>query len=323
MLAFVPEKVIIYRIFAAVLLCFSVFAWAGFPLKNMSPVALYVGMPELKTAQKLADGEMEYALNASINSHFIPETDEKDALFFDAESYVGDFVWRRGFAAWEIEVIVPYVSYQEGFMDSFMIRWHNIFDLPGGNRESVKNNQFQIAYFGHDQLLLTTPAEGVGDMRVQWGKSIVQAERYQHAIHMSLKLPTGDVSDGLGSGSSDLSIFSTHAWQQTKWQQELQIGMVLMDKPKVLASQRRDAAFFASAALTYTLDEGWFAVLQYDAHSPLYKNTDQPALGDAHFMSVGSRWQIKHWQWHMVIIEDIDVDSSPDVGFQLGINYKN
>lgn len=321
MLAFVPKKVIIYPLAVVLLNLLAAVVEAGVPVRNMNPLSIYVGLPELQSAKLLMDGQQLFALNTSINSHFIQEKDKVDALVIDGESYVGEFGWQRGFDSWAAAVVVPYISYQKGFMDAAIINWHNAFHLPGDNREKVADDQLLIRYAGKSRFLLDEPAQGLGDVRLTASKPISRQQNYQHALHITLKLPTGNYHDGLGSGGTDLAIYTTHAWQQGNWQETLQAGVLGMEKPKILAEQRRKLAGFGTAALDYTIAAGWVITVQYDMHTALYKDTHQPALGNAFWLSTGLRHQLPDWAWHIVLIEDAGVHTVPDVGFQFGVQF--
>ncbi len=322
MLAFVPSKVIIYRLCSVLaLILLALDSQAGLPVRNQQPLAIFVGIPELKSAKKLEDDAQIIGFNSSLNNQFIDNTDKADPLFFDVESYVGDFFWRRSMLNWEWEIVFPYLSYQKGFMDSFVIHWHDAFDLPNGNRKKFPEDQIQLSYSGPDSLLLTEPAQGVGDIRLTLGKQWQETDAYQHALHITLKLPTGDSDQLLGSGGTDIGVFSTHAWQQRDWQEELQFGLLGSNTPDILPTQRRKLAGFLSAALNYSLSYRWSAILQYDAHTALYKDSGKAPLGDGQILSIGSRWQSAGWSWHLALLEDIRVDSAPDVGFQLGLEF--
>ena len=317
MVAFVPRKVITY----SVLMLLAVPTWAGLPIRNLNPFTQFVGFPELQPAHILQDRQQQFSLATTLNSHFVAEADETDPLYIDGESYVGDFVWRRGFADWEAMIVIPYVSYQKGFMDHFVDSWHNFFQLPDGGRSLVEDDQLLIGYSGKDNFLLDEPVQGVGDIRIQAAYQLVNEPAFKEALFVSLKLPTGNERKGIGSGGADLAIFSSWAWQQDNWKQELQVGVLGMQKPDVLSSMRRKVAVFGSAALGYVTDEGIGIYLQYDAHSRLYNKTDQAALKDGHMLSAGCKVIYPSWGWSFAVIEDIDVDSAPDVGFQLGIQF--
>lgn len=322
MLAFVPQKVIIYRLCSLLLpMLFISHSQAGLPVRNQQPLAIFAGIPELKSARTLDDEDQFIALNTTLSNQFIAETNETDPLFFDAESYVGDFFWHRGILDWELGLAVPYISYQKGFMDSFVMHWHDAFGLPDASRDKFPKNQVNVNYSGTSNLLLNRPVQGLGDIRLTLGKALQEETHYQHALYVSLKLPTGDSDKLLGSGGTDMGIFSTHAWQQGNWQEELQWGLLGMTTPDILPAQRRKLAGFMSAAMTFALSDSWSAILQYDAHTALYKDSGQSALGDGQIISAGSRWQFSGWACHLALLEDIKVDSAPDVGFQFGLEF--
>jgi hypothetical protein len=322
MLAFVPKKVIIYHLASALLCCTAANALAGLPTRNMNPFSIYVGLPEMQSATKLMEGQQILSLNTALNSHFVQDKNTEDNLSMDGESYVGEFSWQQGFSGWEGTVVIPYISYQPGFMDAAIINWHNAFHLPGDDRDKTDNNQLLIGYrHKNDSFLLDQPAQGIGDIRLTAGKQISRKPDYQHSLHLTVKLPSGDYHDGLGSGGTDIALFTTHAWQQHNWQEMLQAGVIGMEQPKILASQRRDAAVFFSASLDYAVVPEWVFTVQYDMHSALYSGTRQPALGNAVWLSTGLRHQLQSWAWHFVVIEDAGVHTAPDVGFQFGLQF--
>ena len=318
------RKVISVAICSMFLVLIASAAHAQFPVRNLNPFALYVGLPELKSADKLTAGEQEIELNTTISNHFIVETDESDPLYLDGETTVADFVWRQGFEKFELEVTVPYVKHEEGSLDGFIINFHEAFGFPGGDRDTVENNQLFFSYLEEqdkEHVQLTERVEGIGDVRLNIGQQITRQADYQHAVHLLLKLPTGESEDWLGSGSADISAYTTHSWQLDDWIANAQFGMVLMETPEILEDKRRKTALFGNVALSYVVMEGWHLTAQLDMHSPLYKGSELNQLGDGYAATLGSEWFGKHWAMHMAVVEDIKIDSVPDVGFQLGLKW--
>lgn len=317
MVAVVPRKVII----CGLLILLADHVRAGLPVRNQNPFAQFIGLPALQSARLLMPGQQQAEVLASMSSHFVLEKDEADPLHIDGESYMGDLSWRAGFDRWEAAIVIPWVSYRKGFLDKFVVNWHRAFDLPNGNRSSVPDNQLRIAYAGEETFLLDRPAQGVGDIRLQAAYALIEQEDFAQSIYAGLKLPTGNADRGLGSGGADLALFSVWEWRQGHWRQELQAGVLAMQRPEVLPSMRRQLAAFGSLALGYVSARGLGVFVQYDAHSQLYKGTEQPALGDAHMLSAGWRVYYPGFAWSFALTEDIDVDSAPDVGFQLGFRF--
>ena len=67
----------------------------------------------------------------------------------------------------------------------------------------------------------------------------------------------------------------------------------------------------------------WSVIFQVDAHrAPL--DSDITGVGDDAFMAtVGFRWRFaKQWSVDASIVEDIKVESAPDVTFQASLRYK-
>ena len=314
MVAFVLRKVII----CAAMILLTLPVWAGLPVRNMNPFVQFIGLPALQSGELLMEGEQQFSLVTSLNSHFVPESDEAYQLVIDGESYIGDVAWRQGFDRWELSVQVPYISYQKGFMDNFVDDWHSFFRLPDGGRAIVSDDQLLVTYQGKDSFLLDEPAQGVGDIRIQAGYQWIKAPGVNGAFFTSLKLPTGDDRKGLGSGGADLALFTTWAWEQEHWRQELQAGLLGSGQPDILPSMRRKVVVFGSAALAYVSSNGIALYVQYDANSRLYDHTDMQSLKDAHMLSAGWRVSYDRWGWSFSVTEDIDVDSAPDVGFVLG-----
>lgn len=321
MVAFVMQKVISGKVLLLGVLVLSVPVQAALAVRNQNPFAQFVGLPGMAEAEKLAAGQQAYGLNLTLSSHSQMEATSGETLLLDGESYVGDLYGRYGFAGWELAVLVPYVSFQKGFMDGFIRDFHKTFGLPNGNRDKVDDHQLQFAYQGENSARLDKPAQGLGDIRLTAGWQIQHSATYQHAVHTTLKLPTGNSRRWLGSGGTDLAVYSSHRWLQGDWRFEAQAGLLAMQKPDILPDQRRPFAVFASAAISYQVFERWWASLQWDAHSALYKHSGLRALGAGHMLTGGLQYQGRQWQVDVALIEDISVDSAPDVGGLIGVKW--
>jgi len=320
MVAFTSKKVIIYSLYVVI---FSVVmpAQAALPVRNLGVFSQYIGTPDLQPAKKLRGEQMQWSMYASQNSHFANLQKETDKLLVDTESTVVDLSWRGVIADVEVLLVLPWVNYRSGFLDKTISGFHHALDLPNGNRSTVKNNQFAIRYEGEDTVYLDSPGGGLGDVRVQGGWQLHADGDYHSALHASIKLPTGNDDKLLGSGAADFAVFASHAWTGGNWHQELQYGAIKIGEG-YWQRQQRSAAVFVSAALSKVLNDGWKAVIQYDAHSAYYRNTHQPTFDDAHMLTIGAKLEQKRFTWHVALVEDMKVYSTPDVGFQLGFEWQ-
>lgn len=316
------EKVISGAVCGTILLLTSMPSFAALPVRNHNPLAQFVGIPAMADAQKLSVGQMQFQFDATLSSHFIVNETRSEQLVLDGESYVGDFRFRYGFKSLELEVTLPWLSYQRGFMDGIIQDFHKAFGMPNGDRHKFRDYQFELNYQGIDSHALMQPEQGLGDIRVSLGFQLQQTVDYQHALHTQIKLPTGDSDKWLGSGSTDVAVYTTHRWQRNAWRIEGQIGALWMDKADILPNQRESVAGFLGLSVGYELWQNLYAILQWDAHSALYGDSSLTPLGDAHMLTGGLEYQHGNWQYQLAVIEDIKVDSAPDVGFMFSLAYR-
>lgn len=315
-------RVIKPAIWLAGLMLLAQSANAALLLRNQSVFSQYVGLPGFADASVLASGENRFRLDATASSQYVYAENHPDPLLIDLESYIVEGVWRHGFAGWELEVAVPYISYQRGFMDRWIVDFHDLFGMPGGNRKKRDYDLLAVRYDGRNQVLLDEPVHGVGDIRLAAGLALVEQPDYAHAMRIMAKLPTGDEQKLLGSGGVDIALYSTHQWRDGRWQYDLQYGVLWMQTPDILPDQRKTWAGFWSAAVEYALYQQWQAVAQLDMHSGLYKHTGQTPLQDSWMLSGGLRYQAADWALQLVLLEDIKAYSAPDVGFMLGVEWR-
>lgn len=324
MLAFVRAKVTCCG--ALLLLLWSMQSQAQLPVRNHNPLMENVGVPVLMPARLLDDGERSFMLATTLNSHFVAEDKADDPLFFDGESLTTDLVWTGSDNGWQWQLLLPWISYRHGFMDDLIIDWHDAFGLPGADREKFPSDQLLFSYqqdgLDNEAIVLDHAVEGVGDMRLTLSHALAPKGNRERAWHLQLKLPTGDSDDWLGSGSVDVALFMSARRPWQRWQLDWQYGAAWLGKPDQLSAQRLDAAGFASMALSYQWSQRLTLAGQVDGHTQLYRHTDQRALDFGLLASAGLHWQGPQWRWHLALLEDLYVDSAPDVGFQFGVEKR-
>ena len=115
------------------------------------------------------------------------------------------------------------------------------------------------------------------------------------------------------------SFYNNFEWLQGKWQTQMQLNVILMQQKGFLKEQKKNAAAAVGVAVNYNMTSRLWWVLQYDAHTALFNKSNKKPLGHGQMLSVAVAWRGKSWGSHFAILEDIDVDSVPDIGFQFGL----
>ena len=319
MVALVVKKVILWLALSVVLA--SVMAVnAAIPVKNQNPFAQLSGLPILTSAKLMDEGAVEFQLIETI-SNLWSESDKKDEhVFLDGESYVSSFQLRLGLESAQLTLLLPYVAYRGGFLDGFIEGFHKAFSLPNADREKVKRNQLLFLYQDREQLVvLDEAAEGVGDAQIGISYSLLATVGSSHALHLQAKLPTGNERYWLGSGSSDVALFSSHYWQAKVIDIEFQQGVLWMQGSDLIPGQQKKWAVFSGLNLSYALSQSWGVSLQYDYHSALYKNSYHDQLGDGQMGTVALELNGEKLKGFFSVVEDLEVNSAADVSYQIGL----
>lgn len=304
-----------------------------FQTANRSPVVQIFGLPAPGTAQLLAPGEnaVEFAVDTVQN--FAHDSSGDEDLFFDGESYRFNLNLRRGLTPrFEAGIDLPYLAHRGGSLDDFIEDWHDAFNLPQSGRDKAPHDRLLYSYIrdGKQEILVDDNAQGIGDIRLNGAWQITGAdvgEPWAASVHASLKLPTGDSDDLLGSGSTDLSLWlsATRSWQLEGSALALfgSLGAMGLTDGDVVEDQQNNLVGFG------TLGGGWRPLdwlvlkIQVDGHTPFF-DSDLKELGDpAAMLTFGGDLALgESTALEIGISEDIATETAPDVVFRLALRSR-
>ncbi|EED36437.1 conserved hypothetical protein [Luminiphilus syltensis NOR5-1B] len=301
---------------------------APLAVENLSPFSALRSFP----AQRRADTEAGFAvdLNQAVASHFIEQSraDSGEALFIDGETMKLSATLRYGFAdSWDISATVPWVKHSEGFLDGAINSWHDFFGMSDGGRSDYPNDQFIYAYGspGFEQGL-RQPARGIGDTTVALNRVFHRAPGQSASLGLGYIIATGDESGFLGGGAGNafvtLRFSGAHPGDfPLTWHGQL--GYMRAGETDLLSDSQRRNLWFAGLSMDWQIADQWSLLAQYDGHSALTAS-ELGALGEASaLLSFGARWKVaQDWSLEALFIEDIKVESGPDITFQFAIRYR-
>lgn len=302
---------------------------APFAVRNQSPLVQIYGLPASGDSRLLKAGQVSADLALDQTSHYTGSSNATEDILLDGETTRVEINLRRGLSEKaEISLVLPWVSHQGGFLDDFVIDWHDTFGLPQGGRDSSPKDRLLFRYSrnGVNRLLLEDSASGLGDIRL--GGSLSLLPQGAATLNASLKLPTGRESQLLGSGSTDLALWINGRHQdasaQSRWALWGAAGALGMTDSDVLPQQQRRLVAFG------TLGAGWKPLdavefkLQLDGHTPFYKNSDMPQLADASLqLAMGGAILIsRSTALDIAVTEDIVTDTAPDFVLHLRLSSR-
>lgn len=323
---------------ASFLLCSAGVAAAGdmeitpFSTFNQSPLVHIYGLPHETGADIVPPGKLRVSLNQDLSSNYTVSNSTHEQITLDGETYRLAVAARYGVTSrWEVGVEIPYLFQGGGFLDTFVINWHNTFGLPQGGRDGAPKGRINYSYRkdGVQKLRMDQAASGVGDISLTGGYSLYEAQDAEHqdrlALKGAVKLPTGDSSSLNGSGSADVML--QLCGSMTNYSEWGSLGVygsaggLAMSKSDVLRDQHKQLAGFGTFGLGWG-PASWISFkAQLNANTPLYRDSSLDELSKSPLLLVfgGALKLPGDYLLDIGVAEDVGVATAPDVSFHLGL----
>ena len=294
-----------------------------FPARDLNPLLAGFGLPAALPAR--LSGET-WTLAADLNwaSVSLVQRAGSEQLIVDAETREARVTigrsWSSGFAA---QVQIPYRYTGGGVLDSTIDSWHELFGLPRGSRAFSPQDRVRIAYASGNTVFFDerSSQSGLGDISLDFGRSLSSSAATAATAWLSIKLPSGDADRFTGSGATDasLAIAVEHRLGEN-WSAFGQAGVAWLGEGERLAARQRDFAWSALAGIGWRAWRGLELKAQLDAHSAVFDEAELDFLGEAFVLTFGGDYRFASgWQLDLAVSEDIAVESASDVVFVLGL----
>ena len=181
---------------------------APFPARDLNPLLAGYGLPSALPARLSAES---WTVAADLNwaSTSLLQRDGSEQLIVDAEVREARVTigrsWSNGFAA---QLQIPYRYTGGGVLDDAIDSWHDFFGLPEGARAIMPTDRIRVAYASDGAVLLDVQSSqsGLGDISLDFGRSLYDATSGAVAAWLSVKVPSGDADRLTGSGATDVSL---------------------------------------------------------------------------------------------------------------------
>ena len=294
-------------------------------ITNLSPLASLRAIPAQRSVDTACG--FSWAASATLSNHFTIENEGEESLLLDGQTDALTLSLRYGLPhQWDLEVTVPWRHHSGGVTDNLISSWHRFFGLPNGDRDSYPTDalHYQLSQSGHDRHLLHS-VSGLGDIHVAVSRPLLAIDGGQLGISAGVKMASGQASDWLGSGATDVYALLRFSGQQLgSWPLwwHGQVGGTWAGDSNLLGSQQSRSLWFAGLGAEWRFMTRWSALMQYDGHSALLDAAVE-ALGEpAGMLSIAVRWRpTPHWMIDAGFSEDVVVESAPDITFLLNVRY--
>lgn len=243
-------------------------------VRDTNPFVLASGLP-IAPAMPSA-GAWQFDTTFGIANTELQQARDDASLRFDAETHELRFSAAYAFNDdWSLRASIGHLWIGTGFLDGAVERFHRAFGFDNGDRGLLGTPSPLVEVRDGGALLyrLDRPQSGVGPLLLDLTRNWRIGDAARVGLGIGAKLPTGSSSRLSDSESTDVSL---SAFSLLPLGERLTLGfrggLLLQGHNRLLGDTARDAVPFASALLRYWLGRKWSAVLQSDAHGPLYRD---------------------------------------------------
>lgn len=308
----------------AILLCAPAARAEPFLVRNQNPLLAPYGLPKPLPARLPAAGAAAWSTSLQWTSAAYAESAADRSFEVDAESLEVRLRYLRSLGPRAaVYAELPWRRTWEGVLDGFIDTWHDITGLPGAEREGQPRNRLLIAYQADGESLyrFDQPRSGLGDLPLGAGYQLFASPGAAVSAWLTVKLPTGAADRLTGSGAVDVAL-SVAAERAVGERASLfgQVDVTRLGAGDLLPGLQEDLAWSGLAGLRVRAWRRLELAAQLAANSRVFA-APGPAAGDALVLAFGGSWRGPGgWRLDLAIAEDVDVNASPDVSFNLAVS---
>lgn len=192
------------------------------PVRNQHPAQLTVMRLEPLPSATLAAGAVEARASAAYTSLFLAGSTPQSAFSMDGEILRTQLGARYGLGGGvEVGFGVPLLHTTGGFLDSFLIDYHDAFGFPDQGRSDTARNRFEVFAETNGQRVYELREEGVmlGDVPLEAAIELVPVLRSADgsgspglSARFGVELPVGDEAAGASNGQADYAAGLSATW---------------------------------------------------------------------------------------------------------------
>lgn len=314
----------LYAVGVATLACGAVTDARGDPflVRNQHPVVALYGLPSPLPARLPAMGTTQVAGVVNWSNFAVAESQDDASVTLDGEVFETRLHLDRSFAdRFAVHGEVAYRHLSGGSLDSAVESWHRIFGMPNGARNQLPDDQLLLEYRTGSQspLFIDQSVGGFADIPLAVGYQLAASETSAATAWLTVKLPTGKAEDFTGSGAVDVALtVAAERRVAERWQLFGQANVAWLGDGDVLPEVQESYAWSALAGVSWNAWRALDLTLQLEANSAVLDTGIEELDGDAVVLTFGGTYRTTGgWQFDVGVSEDVQVDASPDVVFNI------
>ncbi len=315
-------KKAIFMIFSVLLLISASSSAFEGPLrvKNQFPLFLYLDAPRLESAVP----EDSFSTELSHSSVFVLRDSADWTVDLDMEITELDIRFKKIIPGHiELGVDIPVVVAGSGFLDGFLDSYHKTFGFSDYGRDMRPSDAFLYEVRRSGQLVIRgkNGEIGIGDVRLTAKKELLEGDPVV-SIRAEVELPTGDASNGRGSGSIDTGItILADKKLGERFMSYWNAGVIFPGTLRAREDVALRTSYHAGVGVEAALWRNFSILGQLTFQTSPFPETGIGAIDRiAALLTVGGRYSSGKNSFEISLTEDPNTAGAPDVTFNL--NYK-
>jgi len=200
-------------------------------------------------------------------------------------SFIADMeIWRLALNAayalrddLEVGLEIPFLQLWHGFLDPFIQDFHNFFGLPNGGRKQFPDNQYHFSFAANGKTIYNVNSQtmNLGDITLHLKQHVLDEGRINPAVawFFDFKIPTGQISRGLGSGGTDYGFGLALEKSYKRIHGYLNTAYYVSGRHDHMEPYMNDVFFSYAAGIEVTLLPSWSVIAQVNSGTPLLAHT--------------------------------------------------
>ncbi len=194
-------------------------------VRNQNPIYLEFLNLEPTRAVALPVGQIEFRIDSAYSNIFEEASGgtNNTAFMFDMELLRTAFHLNAGvYDGMEVGLELAFMRLDNGFLDSFIQKFHNFFHFPNGGRENFPNDQYHYWFSQNGAVLYQVPKKQpfeLGDLTFSFKHNFLGEGDLMPAVAwlFYFKFPTGSLQDGTSSGNPDFGLGAAFEKNYGRW----------------------------------------------------------------------------------------------------------
>lgn len=301
------------------------------PIRNQHPAQLTVMHLDPADASVLASGQTAWRTDLAYTSLFLNGMNGQGSWIMDGEVLRAALDARVGLGhGLQLGMQIPVAHGSGGFLDDFIIDYHDAFGFPDQDRSITDNKRFLIdaSQNGTSVWSVNESSAELLDVPIHLTWQVLEPgdRKFGLALRGGFELPTGDQNNGYGNGEVDVAFGAVFDYQShgIGWNGNVQHTFAGTPRPSRTAGFSFEDVTSAALGIELPLTDSLHAMVQVEWETSTLRSLGpMVAARDQALLWIGGRYQTSpEWSVEVGFGEDLIGLASPDFTAWLAFVWK-